>query len=353
MSQLTVEPGYLIQDNEVITYAKLRAMSQPVVSLTTEFFNQLSSFKNGFVNGNLTIWQRADIRASSVRSCTAAAKTWLADRWFVRPTGAAVNQSKSTSLPTGAVSAYSVKITGATSTTTVDFGQRIESSDSYSNWLRTRTFSAYIYNDTGSSFVPYLRINTPSAADNYASSTNRLNGALQTCPSGGWTQVSYTFDGSTYTNMGNGCEIVIQIPDGSLSSGGKAVYITQLQCEPGSVVTAQEPRIVNFELQMCQRYALGLNNQVVGFAADATNLPNKGILTYPTTMRAKPVFDGNNNSTADTTNDYFTATAGLAGTPAISGFAAETIFACANAAANWTPTAQINLTCVLTAEDLT
>jgi hypothetical protein len=104
---------------------------------------------------------------------------------------------------------------------------------------------------------------------------------------------------------------------------------------------------------MCQRYALGLVNQVVGFAADATNLPNKGIMTYPTTMRARPVFDANSSATADATFDYFTATAGLAGTPAISGYAAETIFACANAAANWTPTAQINITCVLTAEDLT
>jgi hypothetical protein len=70
-------------------------------------------------------------------------------------------------------------------------------------------------------------------------------------------------------------------------------------------------------------------------------------------MRARPVFDANSSATADATFDYFTATAGLAGTPAISGYAAETIFACANAAANWTPTAQINITCVLTAEDLT
>ena len=353
MSQLSVEPGYLIQDNEPLTYAKLRAMAQPVVSLTTEFFNQLSSFKNGFVNGNMTVWQRAVVRGSTTRTCTSGAKTWLADRWFVRPAGANCTQDKSTTVPSGAVAAYSVKITGAASVTTVDFGQRIESSDSYSNWRRTRTFSAYIYNDTGSSFTPLLIVNTPSAADNYATNTARLSTSLQACPSGGWTQVSYSFDASGYTNIGNGCEVVIQVPSGSLSSTGKAVYITQLQCEPGSVVTAQEPRLVTFEIQMCQRYALGLVNQVVGFAADATNLPNKGIMTYPTSMRAKPVFDGNNSSTADTTNDYFTATAGLAGTPAVSGYAAETIFACANAAANWTPTAQINITCVLTAEDLT
>jgi len=236
--------------------------------------------------------------------------------------------------------------------TTVDFGQRIESTDAITNWQRERTFSAYIYNDTGSSFTPKLRLNTPSAADNYGTNTNRLDATLQACPSGAWTQVSTTFNGSSYTNASNGIELVLRIPDGSLSSTGKSVKISQLQCEPGSVVTAQEPRLITFELILCQRYALKLENQVVGFCADATNLPNKGIMTYPTTMRAKPVFDGNNSSTANNVDDFFTRTGtGNPGTPAISGYAAEVIFACANALGDWTIGDQINLTCVLTAED--
>lgn len=353
MSYVLVTPGYQFTANEFVTYAKLNALGQPVVSLTTELFNILSSFKNGFINGNFQLWQRG----TSAKTCTAAAKTWRADRWFARPAGAAINYSQSTSVPTGAIAAYSALLTGAASVTTVDFGQRIESSDAFTSWRRERTFSAWIYNDSGSAITPKLQINTPSAADDYATNTNRLDATLQACASGAWTQVSYTFDGSTLTNISNGAEIVIQLPSGTLSTSGKSVYITQIQCEPGSVVTAQEPRLITHELQLCQRYALklgGTNGQVVGFAGDATNLDNKGILTYPTTMRIKPVFDGNNSTTANNVDDFFTATGGGAnGTPAISGYAAETIFACANAAANWTAGNQINLTCVLTAEDQT
>ena len=347
MAYLVVTPGYTFTANEPLTYAKLNLLGQPVVSLTTDLFNILTAFKNGFINGNLQVWQRG----TTAKSCPAATKTWRADRWFARPVGAAITYAQSSTVPSGAIATYSALLTGAAAVTTVDFGQRIESSDAITNWQRERTFSAYIYNDTGTAFTPTLRLNTPSAADDYTTNTNRLEATLQTCSSGAWTQVSTTFNGSSYANATNGIELVLRIPDGSLSSTGKSVKITQLQCEPGSVVTAQEPRLITFELILCQRYALKLENQVVGFAADATNLPNKGIMTYPTTMRAKPVFDGNNSTTADTTNDYFTATAGSVGTPAISGYAAEVIFACANALGNWTIGAQINLTCVLTAED--
>ena len=348
MAYLVVTPGYTFTANEPLTYAKLNLLGQPVVSLTTDLFNILTSFKNGFINGNLQVWQRG----TTAKSCTAATKTWRADRWFARPVGAAITYAQSATVPSGAIATYSALLTGAASVTTVDFGQRIESSDAITNWQRERTFSAYIYNDTGSSFTPTLRLNTPSAADDYATNTNRLAATLQACPSGAWTQVSTTFTGSSYTNSTNGIELVLRIPDGSLTSTGKSVKITQLQCEPGSVITAQEPRLITFEVILCQRYALKLANQVAGFAADATNLPNKGIMTYPTTMRAKPVFDGNNSTTANTTDDFFTATAGDVGTPAISGYAAEVVFACANALGNWTIGAQINITCVLTAEDL-
>jgi len=348
MAFLVVTPGYTFTANEPLTYAKLNSLGQPVVSLTTDLFNVLASFKNGFVNGNMQVWQRGTNMV-----CVVNSKTWVADRWFVRPVGVGtISYARSTSVPAGAIASYSALLTGAAAVTTVDFGQRIESIDAITNWQGTRTFSAYIYNDTGSSFIPTLRLNTPSLADNYASNANRLNATLQECPSGAWTQVSTTFTGSSYTDSTKGIELVLRIPDGSMSSGGKSVKITQLQCEPGSVITSQEPRLITFELILCQRYALKLVNQVVGFAATVDNLENKGIFTYPTTMRAKPVFNANNDPHADGIIDYFTAVGGGAsGTPLISTYAAEVIFACANYDANWTVGNQINLTCVLTAED--
>jgi hypothetical protein len=358
MAYFVVTPGYTFTANEPVTYAKLNSLGSPVVSFTSELFDLLFAFKNGFINGNLQVWQRGTATLSCTNTSSAAtamAKTWLADRWFVRPVGAPVTCERSTSVPSGALSAYSLLITGASSVSTVEFGQRVESIDAVTNWARVRTFSAYIYNDTGSSFTPKLIVNIPGAADDYTTPSNLRDHALQACPSGAWTQVSYTL-ASSAGSEGWGLEVLLQIPNGSLNSTAKSVKITQLQCEPGSVVTAQEPRLITHELILCQRYALalrGTSGQVVGFAGDATNLTNKGILTYPTTMRAKPVFNTSNTTTADTVIDYFTATAGSPGTPLISGYAADVIFACANAAANWTVGAQININCVLTAEDRT
>lgn len=350
MALIEYIPGYLIQDDELLTYAKLRAMAQGVINPTTDLFNQLSAFKNGFINGNLQIWQRG----SSAKTCSAGVKTWRADRWFVRPTGASVTYTRDTLLPASAVAAYSAKITGNTGATTVDFGQRIEALDAYSDWQRQRVFSAWIYNNTGATFTPHIRITTPSATDDYTTSTNQKDVALQACPNGAWTQVNYAFDGAALSNVGNGVEVTLQIPDGALNAGGKSVYITQLQCEPGTAVTNQEPRLFSQDLLLCQRYCLALANQVIGFASNANNLDNKGMFTLPTTMRIKPVFDGTIGN-AGTEDNYFTVVGGgNRGKPVISGYAGNAIIAFANdnaAGGDWTPGVQVNLTCVMSAED--
>lgn len=354
MPLLEVIPGYTFANDEAVTYAKLNALGQPTVNLTSGLFNLLTSFKNGLINGNFQIWQRG----TSSKSCSAGTKTWRADRWFCRPTGAACTYEASTSVPSNAVARYSAKLTGAPSVTVVDFGQRIESIDAYSGWLRERTFSAWIYNNTGSAFIPKIRINTPSLADTYTTNTNRVDEALQACPSGAWTQVSYSFDGATITNAANGIELVIQFPDSSLNAYGKSVLVTQVQCEPGTTVTAQEARLITHELLLVQRYCLALNNQVIGFAATDNNLDNKGMFTLPTTMRVKPVFDGTVGS-AGTEDNFFTVVGGgNRGQPLISGYAGNAIIAFANnnaggASYDWTVGVQVNLTCVLSAEDQT
>ena len=138
MAYLVVTPGYTFTANEPLTYAKLNLLGQPVVSLTTDLFNILTAFKNGFINGNLQVWQRG----TTAKSCPAATKTWRADRWFARPVGAAITYAQSATVPSGAIATYSALLTGAASVTTVDFGQRIESTDAISNWQRERTFSA-------------------------------------------------------------------------------------------------------------------------------------------------------------------------------------------------------------------
>lgn len=207
------------------------------------------AFRNVLINGAFDIWQRGTASTSS----PAGSRTFLADRWYVNPAGAAVTQQRSTTVPSPGRSDYSLQITGATSVTTVNIGQRIEMLNT-PQLKRTVTFSARIFNNTGGAFVPSLLIGTPAAADDFTTVTNRLTQTLQSCANNAWTTVSHTVDISGYTNFDNGLQVEIQIPSGSLNTGSKIVNITEVQLEAGSVATPFERRHVGHELMLCQRY---------------------------------------------------------------------------------------------------
>jgi len=56
---------------------------------------------------------------------------------------------------------------------TCNLGQKIESANIY-GLKGFVTFSAWIYNNTGSAITPTLLLGTPSAADNFTTVTNML-----------------------------------------------------------------------------------------------------------------------------------------------------------------------------------
>lgn len=238
-----------------------------------------SSFRNVLINGGMDIWQRGTGSTSS----PAGSRTFLADRWYVNPTGAAVTQARSTTVPTSQRSDYSLQITGATSVTTCLIGQRIEMLNT-PQLKRTVTFSARIYNNTGGAFTPNLLIGTPGAADDFTTVTNRLTQALQSCANTAWTTVSHTVDISGYTNFDNGLQIEIQIPSGSLNTNGKSILVTEVQIEAGSVATPFERRPVGLELALCQRYFVGANSILTVYHTFGF-LVKEGL---PVTMRVAP-----------------------------------------------------------------
>ncbi|MCK1493473.1 hypothetical protein IVB14_24370 [Bradyrhizobium sp. 180] len=189
--------------------------------------------RNAIDNGNFEVWQRG---ISTPTTHTAGNRIFNADRWFVRPQGASVTSTRSAAVPASAVTRYSKAITGATSVTTVDLGQRLMS-DRIPAIKRTVTFQFWVLNNTGGAFTPTLLLGTPAAVDDFTTVANRLTQALQSCANGAWTQVSYTVDISGYTNLANGLEVVLQIPSGSMNSGAKSVQIAEAQLAPRSGVT--------------------------------------------------------------------------------------------------------------------
>lgn len=265
---------------------------------------------NIFINGGFDLWTR-----STDDTGVTTTRKYVADRWAVK-TGAATlaHVQRSTTLRTGARSKYSLQLDGAASVTTVDVDQRIEAALS-GLYKRQVYFTAYVYNGSGAAFTPKLFVSTPSAADNWASSTVRNGGGsgedLQSCADSDWTQVRWSADISGYTNIDNGLEFRLQIPSGSLVAGD-VVRLAEINLVPGGVATPFVSRLVGLETLLCQRYYWafvegGAVPFAFGFAISTTVV--RGLIPTPATMRGTPAVagtvdvKGNATSTAVTSMD--------------------------------------------------
>lgn len=207
-------------------------------------------FADAIVNGGFEVWQRG---TASV-SCPAGSRTFLADRWFVQPSGAACTQERTTTTPTGAISKYALKITGATSVTQCDFAcQRIESI--LIPYIKTTiTVSALIKNETGANLAAALFLNTADALDDFTSVTNRYTNAFASITNGSSQRVSLTMDVSGYTNIDNGLEVRIVAGGTSMDSASKSITITEVQIDRSTTFSHFRYRPFPLELLRCQRF---------------------------------------------------------------------------------------------------
>lgn len=242
----------------------------------------LLGLTNAWINGGFEIWQRG----TGSTSCPAGSRTFLADRVWVNPAGAAVTQQRSTSVPTGARSRYSLLLTGATSVTTCSVGQRIEAA-SIPPIKRSITITAKIWNGSGADFTSSLLLGTPAASDNFTTVTNRLTQSLQTCTNNAWTTVTHTVDVSGYTNIDNGLQVEIQLPSPALSTGSKTVNIAEISVGPG---TAFSPLPVSLDLMRCQRFFNNNFGDAVYFmfSAPGATYAHHFTLQWPVPMRTTP-----------------------------------------------------------------
>jgi hypothetical protein len=203
------------------------------------------------INGNFDHWQRG----TSARTNTTTYSTdtsYAADRFFALPSGASITTQRSTTVPNSKAQ-YSALLTGASSVTTVDYGQRVRSALVAAMAYQSLVFSCYVRNVSGAAFTPNLRIGTPGSADSFGTVTNRLDQALQSCADSAWTRVYHVFDPSAYTNLANGMEVCLRIPSGSLVSGD-TVYISQFSLHPGAALAAYAAPDPDTEFDRCAAY---------------------------------------------------------------------------------------------------
>lgn len=177
-----------------------------------------------------------------VTASLAAALTtdnFAAERWWVRPAGAATAViSRDTSSPL-VTAAHSLKVTGGAGVTTVQIGQNIEVPTAAA-LNQPCAFSCYIYNGSGTAFTPTAFVDTCDAARNFEVTTNRLSATLDACPNAAWTRVSFTFNGTSLTNWTNGARLYLTLPSGSLGAG-TTVNVACVQLEFGVAASTWEP----------------------------------------------------------------------------------------------------------------
>lgn len=260
-----------------------------------DFFSFYGGFVNKFRNGNFDIWQRG----TSLTVTTSGAYT--ADGWIVTPTGASVTVSQDSTRPSGADNLLALKIAGAASVTAVNLVQRIESyvAAPLANQLCTVKFK--VYNSTGSTITPTIKLDHASAVDNFGTVSNDLAATnLQSCANGAWTDVAYSFTAGA--NVINGMQVTLGF--GAIGSGsyvevtGADIRITpDVATGLCNLPPFPELRPIHQELAFCKRYlrstygngvtpGTATRNGLAGACAYAGSSPEATTINYGDEMRA-------------------------------------------------------------------
>jgi len=171
-----------------------------------------------------------------------AAVAYNAAGWYATPAGAAITYDKLEDAPVTGVddykARYCAKLSGATSVTTVDFGQFIPAR--IASQFRGGNFVASIYlkNQTEDDLTLLCRLDVCATEDDPSSAVNDTSVAQAIVTAGsGWTRVSQVIDGSAVVNIQKGFTIYWRAPSGHLDTASKNLRYTLAQLEIAETVT--------------------------------------------------------------------------------------------------------------------
>lgn len=232
------------------------------------------------------------------------------DRFAAKGAGTAVSAgtiSQTTSANVGQ-SGYALKIAGATITGSgeVYVRYRMEAKDAIRYKNGAASFQVKVYQDTGGAINYVITVRKPSAADNFASTSDIANSGNISVPSGQATTISFeNINSGNLGDVSNGIEIEIKAVCGAITT--KNFEFAEFQLNRG--VTAQMFVARSFaddELASQRYYRRWLEPHMMGIVASAGNTISRmglhlhpAMRTTPTlTITANlPVFDGGAVST--------------------------------------------------------
>ena len=328
----------------------------------SEYLVPVTAFKNRIINGAMVIDQR-----NAGASVTPSVSTYTLDRWFCSFSQASkltIQQNYGTVAPPAGFTNYlGIKVAATATVGSTDYFevyQRIEGFNAADlGWgtanAKTVTLSAWVYSNTTGTFGGALR----NSADNRSYPFTYSIPVANT-----WTQISVTIAGDTsgtwLTNNGTGVLITFSVGTGStylgtagswaatvyggatgqnslMGSTSNYLYFTGVQLEKGTTATSFDYRPYGTELALAQRYCQAISGMSIGRVV--TNATAGASFMSPVLFRTAPT----------ASNITYTLSTGAAGTPATFGASINGL-EFYNSASNWTTTALLQVSAILSAE---
>jgi hypothetical protein len=214
--------------------------------------------KNAIINGGMDIWQRGT-------SITMSSTAYTADRWngYRSVAGGTVTRQTTgdtTNLPNIQYCARVSRDSGNTATTSLYFGQSVETSNAIPYAGKAITFSFYArkganYSPTSSALIAGLYSGTGTDQNNTTGSYTGFATVAENTATLTTTWQRFTYTG---TFAATATEFCVQFAMAPTGTAGAADYfeVTGVQIELGSVATtfSRAGGTIQGELAACQRY---------------------------------------------------------------------------------------------------
>jgi hypothetical protein len=249
MAELNVTPQLTITDDTVVDAAVLNQLAQPGVALEPESIVpgdiDMDALKAA-VSDSLRIvnwlpW--GNFGAETFRGVTVACpvnvRTPVAAGWWVLPVGASITAERVAEAP-DAKSTTCLRMPGIAALTSTSAGTYLPPSLT-EQLAEEITVSAWVRQQSAGGMDVQLVLEGSSTLG----SETALNAAVPlvasvTAPSGTWTRVSWTFEGSDVTGWKNGCQMSFK-SNAALTGPATYLQIAQVQIEIGAMGPYQRP----------------------------------------------------------------------------------------------------------------
>lgn len=245
-------------------------------------------FANGIINGGCLVGQR-----TVIPSLSTTYQYGKVDRFAAKATGTAVSAGTIDQALTAlaAIKGADVKLAGVTLTGTgiVYLRYRMEAKDAQMWKNAIASFTARVYHDVGSSINATIFVRKANAADNFTAVTDIANSGAIAVPNTTSTLLKFeNINAGSLGDVSNGIEIEIQIACGAVTT--KNFYFGELSLNRGAKASPFQPRPIQTETALCQRYYLQVRDTHQGYSGFATGFvgsPTFQVAT-PVTMRTAP-----------------------------------------------------------------